>query len=144
MTTASPNPIASPTASPTASPYAEAMPPLRLFFGLRGRVSRRQYWLYGVLALIGLAVLGQALLGIARVSWRNADLIVNLLLVWPALAEQARRAGFAGKTVADSAHFCSSCDEPIPEARRAALPGVQTFFGILRTYRAGVISCRSP
>ena len=45
-----------------------------------------------------------------------------------ALAEQARRAGFAGKTVADSAHFCSSCDEPIPEARRAALPGVQTCF----------------
>ena len=87
MTTASPNPIA----SPTASPYAEAMPPLRLFFGLRGRVSRRQYWLYGVLALIGLAVLGQALLGIARVSSRNADLIVNLLLVWPALAVSVKR-----------------------------------------------------
>lgn len=45
-----------------------------------------------------------------------------------ALAEQSRRAGFAGKTVADSATHCHLCDEPIPDARRAALPGVQTCF----------------
>lgn len=43
-----------------------------------------------------------------------------------ALAEQARRAGLAGKTVADSATECHICDEPIPDARRHALPGVQT------------------
>jgi uncharacterized membrane protein YhaH (DUF805 family) len=79
------------TPSPAANPYAERMPPLRVFFSLRGRVSRRQFWLYGVLALIGFAVLGHALLGIARVSSRNADLIVNLLLVWPALAVSVKR-----------------------------------------------------
>ena len=67
-------------------PYAEAMPPLRMFFSLRGRVSRRQFWLFGVLALIGLAFLGHALLGIAQVRAQTADLLVNLLLVWPALA----------------------------------------------------------
>jgi len=43
-----------------------------------------------------------------------------------ALADQARRSGLAGKTVADSATECRLCDEPIPDARRHALPGVQT------------------
>ncbi len=76
---------------PAADPYAEAMPPLRLFFSLHGRLSRRQFWLFGVLALLGLALLAHALLGIARVRVHTADLIVNLLLVWPALAVSVKR-----------------------------------------------------
>jgi uncharacterized membrane protein YhaH (DUF805 family) len=76
---------------PASDPYAEAMPPLRLFFSLQGRVSRRQYWLFGVLALIGLAFLGHALLGITRVRAQTADLLINLLLVWPALAVSVKR-----------------------------------------------------
>jgi uncharacterized membrane protein YhaH (DUF805 family) len=67
------------------------MPPLRMFFSLRGRVSRRQFWLYGMLALLGLAMLGHALLGIARVRAQTADLLLNLLLVWPALAVSVKR-----------------------------------------------------
>ena len=43
-----------------------------------------------------------------------------------ALQAQSRRAGFAGKTVADSAEACQMCDEPVPQARREAVPGVQT------------------
>ena len=43
-----------------------------------------------------------------------------------ALADQARRSGLAGKTVADSATECRLCDGLIPDARRHALPGVQT------------------
>ena len=43
-----------------------------------------------------------------------------------ALRDQRRRAGLIGKTVADSAHDCSVCDEPIAEKRRQAVPGVQT------------------
>ena len=43
-----------------------------------------------------------------------------------ALAAQARRAGLAGKTVADSATHCQDCDEPIPEPRRYAVLGVKT------------------
>lgn len=78
-------------ADPDTDPYAERMPPLRLFFSLRGRVSRRQYWLYGVLALLGLALLGHALLGIARVPAQLAERIVNLLLIWPALAVSVKR-----------------------------------------------------
>jgi uncharacterized membrane protein YhaH (DUF805 family) len=76
---------------PAADLDAETMPPLRLFFSLRGRLSRRQFWLYGVLALLGLAMLAHALLGIARVRAPTADLIVNLLLVWPALAVSVKR-----------------------------------------------------
>ena len=42
-----------------------------------------------------------------------------------ALREQHRRAGLQGKTVADSAEFCEApgCGEPIPMARRVAVPG---------------------
>lgn len=42
-----------------------------------------------------------------------------------ALREQARRAGLAGKTMADSATECIDCDAPIPKARRWAAPGCQ-------------------
>ena len=62
-----------------------------IFLSLHGRVSRRQFWLYGVAALLGLALLGQALLGIARVRAGTADLVVNLLLLLPALAVSAKR-----------------------------------------------------
>jgi uncharacterized membrane protein YhaH (DUF805 family) len=72
-------------------PFAEAMPPLRMFFSLQGRISRRQYWLFGVLALLGAALLGHMLLGIARVRPRTADIVVNLLLIWPALAVSVKR-----------------------------------------------------
>ena len=42
-----------------------------------------------------------------------------------ALRAQARRAGLAGMTVADSAEFCEArgCGVVIPAARRAAVPG---------------------
>lgn len=43
-----------------------------------------------------------------------------------ALAEQTRRAGLIGKSMADSAKFCVVCDEAIPPLRRVVLPGVQT------------------
>ncbi len=70
---------------------AERMPPQRLFFSLQGRISRGEFWLYGVLALSGLALLGFALLDIARVRASTAERIVNLLLVWPALAVSVKR-----------------------------------------------------
>lgn len=42
-----------------------------------------------------------------------------------ALAEHARRHG-GKRQVAASAEDCTVCGEPIPAARQAALPGVQT------------------
>ncbi len=71
--------------------FAEPMPPLRLYFSLQGRLSRRDFWLHGVLALIGLALLGHALLGIARVPAHQAETVLNLLLLWPAMAVQVKR-----------------------------------------------------
>ena len=63
---------------------------------------------------------------IDRAQAREAELLAD------ALRAHARRAGLAGRTVADSAHFCGErsghelgCGEPIAPARRAALPGCQ-------------------
>jgi uncharacterized membrane protein YhaH (DUF805 family) len=64
----------------------------RFVFGAwRGRVSRRTFWLYGVCALLGLALLGHALLAIAGVRPARAEVIVNLLLLYPALAVSVKR-----------------------------------------------------
>jgi uncharacterized membrane protein YhaH (DUF805 family) len=64
----------------------------RFIFGAwHGRLSRRGFWLYGVLSLLGLAMLGHALLGIAGVRPSHADTAVNLLLLYPALAVSAKR-----------------------------------------------------
>ena len=64
-----------------------------------------------------------------------------------ALAQQAWRAGLAGKTVADSAEACLMCGEPIPEARRLAVPGVQTCVEckrLVERYGMVVIGPREP
>lgn len=65
--------------------------PLHIFLSVRGRVSRRTFWLYGVAALLGLGLLGHALLAIAGVDQGHIEGIVNLLLVWPAIAVSAKR-----------------------------------------------------
>lgn len=52
-----------------------------------------------------------------RASAREAELLTE------ALHQQARRAGLAGKTAADSAEWCEHCGDSIPLARRVAVPG---------------------
>ena len=58
---------------------------------------------------------------IDRAQAREAEMLGD------ALRDQARRAGLAGKTPADSAEFCQArgCGEEIPVTRRRAVPGVQ-------------------
>jgi uncharacterized membrane protein YhaH (DUF805 family) len=63
----------------------------RIYLSLTGRLSRREFWLFGVLALIGVALLVTLLLGIAGVRERHADVVVNLLLFWPGLAVSVKR-----------------------------------------------------
>jgi len=65
--------------------------PLRLFLDPRGRIARRSFWLHGVLVLAALSLLGRALLDIARLRSDNVDMIVDSLLLWPALAISAKR-----------------------------------------------------
>lgn len=75
--------------SPVAKPDPDSW---RFVFGYwRGRVSRRTFWLYGVCALAGLALLANALLGIAGVRQERAEWFVDLLLVYPAMAVSAKR-----------------------------------------------------
>jgi phage/conjugal plasmid C-4 type zinc finger TraR family protein len=56
---------------------------------------------------------------IDRASAREEEILSD------ALRDHARRAGLAGKTVADSAEYCEAdgCGEPIPQRRRQAVPG---------------------
>lgn len=56
---------------------------------------------------------------IDRAAQREAEMLAD------ALRDQARRAGLAGKTEADSAAECTDCGEEIPTARRRAVPGCQ-------------------
>lgn len=43
-----------------------------------------------------------------------------------ALKLQARRAGAVGTDARKSRRYCFECGDPIPQARRSAIPGVQT------------------
>jgi uncharacterized membrane protein YhaH (DUF805 family) len=69
----------------------EPLGPVEILFSFRGRVGRRTWWLWGVLALIGGGLIGLALLRIAGVPALPAERIVNLALLWPALAVSVKR-----------------------------------------------------
>ncbi len=84
--------LAPPSTARNASPaFDEPMPPWRILLDPRGRIARRTFWLWGVLALIGAGALMHGLLGIARVRREVAEHVINLLLLWPAIATSAKR-----------------------------------------------------
>ena len=62
-----------------------------LYLGLQGRVSRRTFWLHGVLALLVIAMIGVGLLDAVGVSGQIAGGLVNLALAWPVMAVSAKR-----------------------------------------------------
>ena len=62
-----------------------------VFLSWRGRVSRRTFWLCGVGGLLLVALYLQAVLGIAGVGRGRAESLVNLILLYPALAVSAKR-----------------------------------------------------
>jgi uncharacterized membrane protein YhaH (DUF805 family) len=70
---------------------AEPMSPLHIVFGLRGRVPRKVFWLYGVFMPLALGAYLHALAGIARVETLWFEGIVNGALLWSALAVSAKR-----------------------------------------------------
>jgi uncharacterized membrane protein YhaH (DUF805 family) len=78
--------------SQIALPHRPEPPTLaQTYFGFGGRVSRRTFWLHGVLGLLGFGLLATALLDIARVAPEAGDAWVDLLLLWPSLALSVKR-----------------------------------------------------
>ena len=69
----------------------ETMSPRALWIGLRGRVSRKTFWLHGVLTLLIVAMLGNALMDIAGVRAELSVKLVNLVLAWPFIAVSVKR-----------------------------------------------------
>lgn len=62
-----------------------------LYGSWRGRIDRRGFWLYGVLALIGFGLLLRALLDIAGVAPGRAEAIVNVVMLWMSATVSAKR-----------------------------------------------------
>jgi uncharacterized membrane protein YhaH (DUF805 family) len=80
------------TASTARSPdLAEPMTPLHIVLGLRGRVPRKIFWLYGVLLPVALGAYAHSLVGIAGIQGLWIEGILNGLLWWSALAVSAKR-----------------------------------------------------
>lgn len=69
----------------------EPMSPLQLLFGWRGRLPRRAFWFYGVFVPIAFGAYVHALLDIAGVHAPDAEHLLNLALIWIALAVSAKR-----------------------------------------------------
>lgn len=81
----------SPRATPAAPLLGEALTPWQMYFSLRGRIARADYWYAGVLVLLVLGLVLTALLCIAGLSAERAENTVNLLLAWPAIAVSVKR-----------------------------------------------------
>ena len=73
------------------NPFDDAMPLPQILFSLKGRIPRKTFWLYGVLALLLVSVILNLLLGIAGFSDRVAEAVPNLLILWPSIAIAVKR-----------------------------------------------------
>ena len=71
--------------------FDEPMPPRDLLFGLRGRIGRQSWWLWGVAMPLGMAFYFTVLLRVVGVAPRYTDVLVNAVLFWPAIAVSVKR-----------------------------------------------------
>jgi uncharacterized membrane protein YhaH (DUF805 family) len=62
-----------------------------LLLGFAGRLPRKAFWLYGVIGLSVAQFLIYALLGIAGMKERTADVLSTLVIAWPSLAITVKR-----------------------------------------------------
>lgn len=69
----------------------ERMSLVQLYLGLRGRIPRRTYWLHGVLSLLLLGIVLNALLMIAAFDKDTSARLANLVFLWPLVAISAKR-----------------------------------------------------
>jgi uncharacterized membrane protein YhaH (DUF805 family) len=76
---------------PPAIDLAEPMSPLHILFGLRGRIPRKIFWLYGVGMQVGLYLYLHAVLGIAGLRYEAIEGVLSLALLWSMIAVSAKR-----------------------------------------------------
>jgi uncharacterized membrane protein YhaH (DUF805 family) len=84
-------PHESPPVPATTPLLGESAGPWQMYFSLRGRITRGDYWFAGVFVLLVLGLVLTALLRIAGFSTEKAEGTVNLLLAWPAIAVSVKR-----------------------------------------------------
>lgn len=72
-----------------ADPERTSLP--RLYLGLKGRIPRRTFWLHGVLALLLMGVVLNALLIIADFDKDTSARLANVVFLWPLVAISAKR-----------------------------------------------------
>jgi uncharacterized membrane protein YhaH (DUF805 family) len=77
-------------ASPAVD-LVEPMSPLHILIGLRGRIPRKIFWLYGVGMPLALGAYVHALLAIAGVREQAMEGALNLGLLWSAVAVSVKR-----------------------------------------------------
>jgi uncharacterized membrane protein YhaH (DUF805 family) len=70
----------------------------RLLFAFDGRIGRRTWWLWFVGAMLGMGLYITVLLRVAGVSSHVTEGLVNMLLLWPALALSVKRWHDRGKS----------------------------------------------
>ena len=74
-------------------------PSLRwLLLQFDGRLSRRAWWLWGVLLPLGLGLYLTTVLRVAGASAQGTEIAVNLLLLWPTVAVSIKRWHDRGKS----------------------------------------------
>jgi uncharacterized membrane protein YhaH (DUF805 family) len=71
--------------------FSAPMTPAQILFSFQGRIPRKTFWLWGVLALVIVALFLVLLLGILGIEDDKTELLVNLVLLWPALAVSIKR-----------------------------------------------------
>ena len=71
--------------------FAAALTPGQILFSFQGRIPRKTYWMWGVGALLLIAIFFFILLGILGVKDQTTQYLVNALLLWPSLAITVKR-----------------------------------------------------
>jgi ribose/xylose/arabinose/galactoside ABC-type transport system permease subunit/uncharacterized membrane protein YhaH (DUF805 family) len=71
---------------------------MQALFSFKGRMTRRDYWLKGVIFLSPLSVLISTLLLVDSVIVRVLSLVLSVLLLWPGLALTAKRLHDRGRS----------------------------------------------
>ncbi|RZU02288.1 DUF805 domain-containing protein [Rivibacter subsaxonicus] len=71
--------------------FAAPLTPGQILFSFQGRIPRKTYWIWGVGALLLVAIFFFILLGILGVKDQTTTYLVNALLLWPSLAITVKR-----------------------------------------------------